>query len=94
MTTYTYDPSGTPTVSGTANDWPFLINGIEQELTDPQPYYYSGSGQFYSPQLVRSLSEAGRDRQQRYGRWAIGASSTSDPAAKETGVSDTGTLDS
>jgi hypothetical protein len=26
-------------------------------ITDPSTYYYSGSGQFYSPQLVRSLSE-------------------------------------
>jgi hypothetical protein len=29
---------------------------MEKEFTDPAPYYYSGSGQFYSPQLVRSLS--------------------------------------
>ena len=58
-TTYTYDPSGTPTVGGTTNDWPFLYHGIEQEFVDA-PYYYSGSGQFYSPQLVRSLSEAGQ----------------------------------
>jgi hypothetical protein len=55
-TTYTYDPSGTPTVGGTTNDWPFLYHGIEQEFVDA-PYYYSGGGQFYSPQLVRSLSE-------------------------------------
>ena len=60
MTTYTYDPSGNPTVSGTANDWPFQYQGMEKEFTDPAPYYYSGSGQFYSPQLVRSLSETGQ----------------------------------
>lgn len=60
MTTYTYDPSGNPTVTGTANDWPFQYRGMEKEFTDPAPYYYSGSGQFYSPQLVRSLSEAGQ----------------------------------
>ena len=56
-TTYTYDPSGNPTVSGTANDWPFQYKGMEKEFTDPGTYYYSGGGQFYSPQLVRSLSE-------------------------------------
>jgi hypothetical protein len=33
---------------------------MEKEFTDPAPYYYSGGGQFYSPQLVRSLSEAGQ----------------------------------
>jgi hypothetical protein len=59
-TTYTYDPSGTPSASGTANEWPFQYKGMEKEFTDPGPYYYSGSGQFYSPQFVRSLSEAGQ----------------------------------
>jgi len=34
----------------------FLYQGVEQEFFDA-PYYYTGSGQFYSPQLVRSLSE-------------------------------------
>jgi hypothetical protein len=29
---------------------------MEKEFTDPAPYYCTGSGQFYSPQLVRSLS--------------------------------------
>jgi len=59
-TTYTYDPSGTPTQSGTQNSfWPFLYHGVEQEFIDA-PYYYTGSGQFYSPQLVRSLSEVGQ----------------------------------
>jgi hypothetical protein len=33
---------------------------MEEEFNDPAPYYYSGSGQFYSPQLVRSLSETGQ----------------------------------
>ena len=33
---------------------------MEKEFTDPAPYYYTGSGQFYSPQLVRSLSETGQ----------------------------------
>jgi hypothetical protein len=58
-TTYTYDPSGTPTASGAANEWPFQFQGMEKEFTDPALYYYAGSGQFYSPQMVRSLSEAG-----------------------------------
>jgi len=60
MTTYTYDPSGTPSASGAANEWPFQYQGMEKEFTDPGPYYYSGSGQFYSPQFIRSLSEAGQ----------------------------------
>ena len=59
-TTYTYDPSGNPTLSGTTNYWPFLYNGLEKEFSDPGPFYYSGTGQFYSPQLVRSLSEVGQ----------------------------------
>jgi hypothetical protein len=43
VTTYTYDPSGTPSPSGTANDWPFQYQGMEKEFTDPAPYYYSGT---------------------------------------------------
>ena len=57
VTTYTYDPSGNPSFTGAANDWPFQFKGMEKEYTDPGTYYYSGGGQFYSPQLVRSLSE-------------------------------------
>ena len=57
VTNYAYDPSGNPTWSGAANDWPFQYQGMEKEYTDPGTYYYSGGGQFYSPQLVRSLSE-------------------------------------
>ncbi len=59
-TTYTYDPSGNPTVNGSSNSWPFLYQGREKEPSDPGPLYYSGGGQFYSPQLVRSLSEQGQ----------------------------------
>ena len=59
-TTYTYDPSGTSSATGAANEWPFQYQGREKEFTDPGPYYYSGSGQFYSPQFVRSLSETGQ----------------------------------
>jgi hypothetical protein len=73
VTTYTYDPSGTPTVSGTTNDWPFQYQGMEKEVTDPGTYYYTGSGQFYSPQLVRSLSEAGQ----------TGSSGTGGPSARQ-----------
>ena len=57
VTTYTYHPSGNPSFTGVANDWPFQFQGMEKEYTDPGTYYYSGGGQFYSPQLVRSLSE-------------------------------------
>jgi len=59
-TTYTYDPSGTPSLSGSGNYWPFLYHGMEKEFSDPTPYYYTGNGQFYSAQLVRSLSEVGQ----------------------------------
>jgi hypothetical protein len=79
-TTYTYDPSGTPTASGAANEWPFQYQGMEKEFTDPGPYYYSGSGQFYSPQFVRSLSEAGETSSSQGAcpsRNAIGAPSDS-----------------
>jgi hypothetical protein len=33
--TVTYDPSGTPSVSGSADGWPFLYHGMEQESIDP-----------------------------------------------------------
>jgi hypothetical protein len=59
VTTYTYDPSGTTSATGSANDWPFQYQGMEKEFTDPSTYYYSGGEQFYSPQLSRSLSEVG-----------------------------------
>ncbi len=59
-TTYTYDPSGNPTENPAGNTWPFLYQGREKEPSDPGPLYYSGGGQFYSPQLVRSLSEQGQ----------------------------------
>ncbi len=59
-TTYTYDPSGNPTENPTGNTWPFLYQGLEKEPSDPAPLYYSGGGQFYNPQLVRSLSEQGQ----------------------------------
>lgn len=59
-------------MGGTTNDWPFLYHGIEQEFVDA-PYYYSGSGQFYSPQLARSLSEAGQ----------TGSSGTGGPSARQ-----------
>ena len=41
-------------------------DGMEQEYIDA-PYYYSGSGQFYSPRLVRSLSEVGQTSSQSAG---------------------------
>ncbi len=66
-TTYTYDPAGNPTLSGTASNWPFKYQGMEQELSDPAPYYYTGGGQFYSTQLVRSLSETSQTSSQGTG---------------------------
>ena len=67
VTTYSYDPSGTPNLSGTANSWPFLYHGMEKEISDPGPYYYSGGGQFYSAQIVRSLPETGQTSSQGAG---------------------------
>ena len=64
QTTYTYVPSGTPSVSGTANDWPFLFEGGEHEFTDPGSLYYDGSGNYYNPQIVRSLSETSQTSSQ------------------------------
>ncbi len=66
-TTYTYDPAGNPTVSGTANAWPFQYQGMEKEFTDPGPYYYTGGGQFYSAQIMRSPSETGETSSQGSG---------------------------
>jgi YD repeat-containing protein len=57
-TTYTYDPFGMPTLSGSANNYPFLYQGMEQENFD-EPLYYSGDGQFYGPRIGRSLSLTG-----------------------------------
>jgi hypothetical protein len=50
---------GAPTVTGSAKDWPFHYQGMEKEFADDAEYY-TGSGQFYSPQMVRSLSEVGQ----------------------------------
>jgi len=43
-------------VSGAANDWPFLYQGGEKEVTEPGPLYYSGGG---LAEDVRSLACAG-----------------------------------
>ena len=43
VTTYTYDPSGTPSVTERRTNGRSSIRA-EKEFTDPQPYYYSGSG--------------------------------------------------
>jgi hypothetical protein len=72
-TTYTYDPAGNPTVSGTANDWPFQYQGMEKEFTDPGPYYYTGGGQFYSAQIMRSPSETGQTSSQGAGGGSAGS---------------------
>jgi hypothetical protein len=55
-TALTYVPSGTPSVSGTSNGWPLLYHGMEHELTDPNQFYYSGDGAFYSAKIMRSMS--------------------------------------
>jgi hypothetical protein len=40
---------------------------MEKEFTDPAPYYYNGNGQFYSPLLVRSLSETSQTSSSGFG---------------------------
>ena len=58
-TTYIYDPSGVPTLSGQLNNYPFLYQGMEHEFIKPNQFYYSGDGQFYSAQIQRGFSIAG-----------------------------------
>lgn len=58
-TTYIYDPSGVPTLSGQLNNYPFLYQGMEHEFIEPNQFYYSGDGQFYSAQIQRGFSIAG-----------------------------------
>ena len=87
VTTYTYDPSGTPAVSGTANDWPFQYQGMEKEFTDPAPYYYNGIGQFYSPQMVRSLAEAGQTSSSGSGGYSPAGTAIAAPSGSSGGLS-------
>ncbi len=55
-TTYTYDPSGNPSMAGASSNWPFLYQGMEHESIDPNQFYYSGNGAYYSAQIMRSMS--------------------------------------
>jgi hypothetical protein len=59
-TTITYDPSGTPTVSGAPNSFPFLYQGLEHEITDPGNLYFNPSGNVYNPQFQRNMSQVGQ----------------------------------
>ena len=59
QTTVTYDPSGVSTVSGLANSFPFLYQGLEHEVSDPGQLYFEPSGNVYNPQLQRELSLVG-----------------------------------
>jgi hypothetical protein len=58
-TTFTYDPSGVSTVSGIANSFPFLYQGLEHEVSDPGQLYFEPSGNVYNPQIQRELSLIG-----------------------------------
>ena len=58
-TTFTYDPFGVSTVSGVANSFPFLYQGLEHEVSDPGQLYFEPSGNVYNPQLQRELSLIG-----------------------------------
>jgi hypothetical protein len=59
VTTYTYDPSGVASVSGAANSFPFLYQGMEHEVTDPGNLYFDGSGNMHNPQIWREVSPVG-----------------------------------
>ena len=56
-TSFTYDPFGSMSSNGASTNWPFLFEGGEHEFTDPGSLYYDGSGNYYNPQIMRSLSE-------------------------------------
>jgi hypothetical protein len=58
-TFFAYDPSGVSTVSGAANSFPFLYQGLEHEVTDPGQLYFEPSGNVYDPQIQRELSQVG-----------------------------------
>jgi hypothetical protein len=51
--------SGVLQVTGSANGWPFLYHGMEHESIDPNQFYYSGGGAYYSAQIMRSMSMTG-----------------------------------
>jgi hypothetical protein len=46
-------------VSGAANSFPFLYQGLEHEVTDPGQLYFEPSGKTYNPQIQRELSQVG-----------------------------------
>ena len=47
-------------MSGAANSFPFLYQGLEHEVTDPGQLYLEPSGKVYNPQIQRELSQVGR----------------------------------
>jgi hypothetical protein len=55
----TYDPSGNPSSTSQGNSFPFLYQGMEREVTEPYPLYYSGAGGFHNPQIQRGFSLTG-----------------------------------
>ena len=46
-------------MSGVANSFPFLYQGLEHEVSDPGQLYFEASGNVYNPQLGRELSLIG-----------------------------------
>ena len=46
-------------MSGVANSFPFLYQGLEHEVTDPGQLYFEPSGNVYNPQIQRELSQVG-----------------------------------
>ena len=55
-TQYTYDPAGAVGTSGAANSYPYLYSGMEYDVWTG---LYHTMSNYYSPQLIRPLSEMG-----------------------------------
>ncbi len=71
-TTYSYDPAGTPSVSGAANDWPFLYQGGEKVFTDPGPLYYSERRRAVLQSATGALVVGDQPDQQQRQQWRPG----------------------
>jgi len=51
-TSFSYEPTGKPSVSGSSSSWPFMWHGLEHEVTDPAHLYFEPSGNVYNPDPV------------------------------------------
>jgi hypothetical protein len=88
-------------VSGVANSFPFLYQGLEHEVSDPGQLYFEPSGNVYNPQLQRELSLIGPQGilgpPSGFGNGGFGSSrghgsSAGGPSGLQTDLSDLGTV--